>query len=45
MFIEPDWCSVLTVKLFTVNKFKMEWLEANFLQVVKMFTKSETEYF
>jgi hypothetical protein len=27
MFMEPDWCSVLTVKLFTVNKFKMAWLE------------------
>jgi hypothetical protein len=27
MFKELDLCSVRTVKLFTVNKFKMAWFE------------------
>jgi len=43
MFIEPDLCSVLTVKLFTVNKFKMAGSKCDFLKVVKILTKSETE--
>jgi len=39
MFIEPDLCSVLTVKLFTVNKFKMAWLEVWFLKGCEDFNK------
>ena len=30
MLIGPDWCSVRTVKLLTVNKFKIDSLEVSF---------------
>ena len=39
MLIGPDGCSVRTVKLLTVNKFKWLSLEVIFLQIVKIFIK------
>ncbi len=43
MLIGTDWCSVLTVKLLTVNKFKIDSLEVSFLLGVKIFSKCEID--
>ena len=43
MLIDPDWSSVRTVKLLTVNKFKIESLEVSALKGMKLITKCETD--
>ena len=43
MLIGPDWCSVRTVKLLTVNKFKIDSLEVSFFVRCENISKCETD--
>ena len=43
MLIGPDWCSVRTVKLLTVNKFKIDSLEVSFFVRCEIISKCETD--